>query len=687
MALTGPAPFAGYPDYENHGDVSFIRNIYDGYSGDRGGVLFVGGAGQTSQIPVTSALFCDGRFLSSTYGPKGTGPFPWGADTLGLSGFASAPWTLNLTWTVTRYTFDGSMPTPTGVTTASRTVVATNAVPNGWSVALSLSDVVAACQHPDAPSAPAGTTVSVGPFASPPHVSADGQSVGYTGGTLFTFGANPSVGSFTFTSPSSAGYGQYQFSCTADYHLTQAPGPYRPPVDTPLKATFTLTSTLPPPYAVIQTGAGHLTITNDPSLPALGTLTGSNGVYTYTSTGPVYVPSATQPPHRLLDIQVTVDTVPAEPTYLGPKLLSISLPIPPGDGSNNDLTTYKASHTDPFREPGAMTDFGSVLLPLDAPNGAAVYRWKMPAPYYAGQYTIFFVPISSFGPQYVYPAQTGDVNDFGNGQDGYTRTLLPPSPARNYTTHQEIGLVPPFLAKLSVNVTPTGGSTVPKNNAPGITPNLLGHPSRHYNRAVSALNSNGTATTGVLFWRSIRAIPLLNAFAGGVVWDTPGPGIFVTSAVNDNTPSLAEDARGLLYCLFNRPAQGAMITRSDDDGDTWNTPVMAIPGGARPVLVSSEGHMICAAMTTTGTAPNLIHHITAVYRGPGDAVFGTPYPFQFLSGGTFAPLSVADDSIGMAFTDEGAGRLGLHVLMAGESTTSDWWSADNGATWTRIPLV
>ena len=661
MALTGPAPFAGYPDYENWGDADFDNNQYARLSGDYSGAKFTSGGGLSIPMPVGCRLACDSRFLSRTYGPAGTGLFPWGRDTLGMEGYASAPWVLSATWTIRRLSFDGILPgVYPSVTDPSYKIIASDTAPNGWTMSLTGMDVVAAF-----------------------------QGASFSTDTLGNFGSNAlhwANGTYTFNSPPNTLYGQYQFDFQCRYLLTQAAGPYRPPVANDLHATLSFA-----PYTqvrgVIQTGAAHLTITNDPDFPAPGTLTGSNGVYTYTGTGPVFNANAPRVPHKLLDIQVTIDAMPSETTYLGPRLLSPVVFQPPGNGTAADLAAYKASHLDPDREPGAMVDYGSVLLPADPPNGPAVYRWKLTAPFYAGQSTIFFVPVTYFGPQYKYTQQPGDINDFSNGEDGFTRTIYPPVTPRLFQIIYELGLVPPFVAQLSVNITPTGGSTVPKNNALGVTPDLLGHPSRHYNRAVSALNSNGTATSGVLFWRSIRAIPLLNAFAGGVVWDTPGPGIFVTSAVNDNTPSLAEDARGLLYCLFNRPAQGAMITRSDDDGDTWNTPVMAIPGGARPVLVSSEGHMICAAMTTTGTAPNLIHHITAVYRGPGDAVFGTPYPFQFLSGGTFAPLSVADDSIGMAFTDEGAGRLGLHVLMAGESTTSDWWSADNGATWTRIPLV
>ena len=224
---------------------------------------------------------------------------------------------------------------------------------------------------------------------------------------------------------------------------------------------------------------------------------------------------------------------------------------------------------------------------------------------------------------------------------------------------------------------------------PSITPALLGHPSRHYNRAATLMQ--GAQALGVRFWRSNRAIPLLSGPAPtGSVWDTgrvPGGAVGISNVVGDNAPSLAEDARGLLYCLFNRPTQGAMLSRSYDDGDTWGTPALAISGGTHPAIASSEGRTLCAAVTTTGTSPSFVRHITAVYRGPGDRLFSNPYTFQYRAvGGGLTALSVADDSFGLVFTDEGAGRIGLHVLLATESATSDWWSADNGETWTRIPI-
>ena len=261
-------------------------------------------------------------------------------------------------------------------------------------------------------------------------------------------------------------------------------------------------------------------------------------------------------------------------------------------------------------------------------------------------------------------------------------------------TNEPMGLLPPNVQVVNLHIPPITGGGTHSNTVPGASPALLGHPSRHYNRAVAALNAGGTATTGILFWRSSRAIPLMtndsllaSAPLGGIVWDTPGAGISITAQSGDESPSLAEDARGLLYCLFHRPSQGAMLSRSDDDGDTWGTPVLAISGGAHPAMASCEGRTLCAAVTTTGTAPNLVRHITAVYRGPGDPLFGTPYTFRFsAAGGTLTPLSVADDCFSIVFTDENAGRMGMHVLLSGEGLTSDWWSADNGETWTRIPI-
>ena len=222
---------------------------------------------------------------------------------------------------------------------------------------------------------------------------------------------------------------------------------------------------------------------------------------------------------------------------------------------------------------------------------------------------------------------------------------------------------------------------------PGVSPALLGRPSTHYNRVVAKLNTAQTDTLGITFWRSDKPVPLLQSVATGKIWDTPAAGVAVTSTASDRDPRIAIDARTLLYLIFNRPASGAMVTRSDDDGATWNTPTLAITGGTHPTIVSADGRTLAAAVTTTGTGTSAVRHITAVYRGAGDAAFGTPFTFNTsTTGSAGTALVVADDSFGIAFAAEGPDRLVMHVLLAGATATSDWWSANNGATWTRIPL-
>ena len=219
---------------------------------------------------------------------------------------------------------------------------------------------------------------------------------------------------------------------------------------------------------------------------------------------------------------------------------------------------------------------------------------------------------------------------------------------------------------------------------PGRTPALLGRPSSHYNRAATALDVS-SQPVGILFWRSDRPVPLVQVGgpSAGRVWDTRNgaQGVLVTSTSGDNSPRLAEDYRRLLFLLFIRPAQGAMLCRSGDDGDTWEPPLMAIPGGTHPNIISQDGRTLAAACINVGTSTAPIFHIQARVQGPGDPALGTLFTFNDTSG---AALHVADDSFGLAFAAEGPNRLALHVLIAGETSTSDWWSANDGHSWTRV---
>ncbi len=237
---------------------------------------------------------------------------------------------------------------------------------------------------------------------------------------------------------------------------------------------------------------------------------------------------------------------------------------------------------------------------------------------------------------------------------------------------------------------PYGGSTdatgAPPGAPPGRTPALLGRPSYHYNRAATALDAS-SQPIGITFWRSNRPIPVVEWAEPriGQYWDTPGgnAGVKVTTATGDNSPHLAEDSRSLLFLTFNRPLGGALLCRSDDDGDTWNAPTMAIPGGTHPNIVSADGRTLAAAVVNVGTASAPSFRLRGAFQGSGDAALGALFT---LTDGA-SPLAPADDSFALAFSSEGPARVALHVRLSADTGTSLWRSSDEGAagaSWKRV---
>ena len=229
-------------------------------------------------------------------------------------------------------------------------------------------------------------------------------------------------------------------------------------------------------------------------------------------------------------------------------------------------------------------------------------------------------------------------------------------------------------------------AAVPPGPPPGRTPALLGRPSYHYNRAATALDASGQPI-GITFWRSNRPVPVPE-WGGpriGQYWDTPGgnAGVKVTTATGDNSPHLAEDSRSLLFLTFNRPLGGALLCRSDDDGDTWNAPTMAIPGGTHPNIVSADGRTLAAAVVNVGTASAPSFRLRGAFQGSGDAALGALFT---LTDGA-SPLAPADDSFALAFLAEGPARVALHVRLSADTGTSLWRSSDEGAagaSWKRV---
>lgn len=123
-------------------------------------------------------------------------------------------------------------------------------------------------------------------------------------------------------------------------------------------------------------------------------------------------------------------------------------------------------------------------------------------------------------------------------------------------------------------------------------------------------------------------------------------------------------------------------TISHDDGATWTDPATVIPGGRHPDVAKSafDAERLYAAYVGPNDGPGVIK---GKRIGAGDdPAAATLFTFKNADGG--ADLSVADDTFGIDQGVEGSARWVLHVLISGESATSDWWSGSDARFWTRI---
>ena len=112
---------------------------------------------------------------------------------------------------------------------------------------------------------------------------------------------------------------------------------------------------------------------------------------------------------------------------------------------------------------------------------------------------------------------------------------------------------------------------------------------------------------------------------------------------------------------------------------------MAIPGGQLPCIATSPGDGTTLVGAVTGTSPN--YTLSTCYKAAGDAAFSAPVVCKGVTPPATTPttMSIELSGIGLCRAAEGPGRWVLTLLIKGETATSEWWSADFGKTFTRIP--
>jgi hypothetical protein len=114
---------------------------------------------------------------------------------------------------------------------------------------------------------------------------------------------------------------------------------------------------------------------------------------------------------------------------------------------------------------------------------------------------------------------------------------------------------------------------------------------------------------------------------------------------------------------------------SDDDGETWSTPVAVIAGGKYPDAIPDplSGTILRAALVGA--------NIKGTLQEAGAATAGALFTFVDDSGN---PLNCADDKFSLAWGRDGSERLLLTVTISGDAAPSDWFGAD-GTSWKKFP--
>ena len=203
--------------------------------------------------------------------------------------------------------------------------------------------------------------------------------------------------------------------------------------------------------------------------------------------------------------------------------------------------------------------------------------------------------------------------------------------------------------------------------------NLQDHAGRYH--------ATGTNSDGIIYLRSDFGT---NAALGWAV----------TSQINNpggktlHNPRVIVDDRQEVRLVYSQHDtsgdtwDGVYQAVSHDDGETWEAGTLLIADGKHPtVAIGQDGAFqiaVVAAYVGPDDGPGVI---TARVQGAGDADFGDPFNFK---DDADTDLSVADDTFHIQQARDDQSRWMLHVRIDGDSSTSQWTSYDETATWQRV---
>lgn len=114
---------------------------------------------------------------------------------------------------------------------------------------------------------------------------------------------------------------------------------------------------------------------------------------------------------------------------------------------------------------------------------------------------------------------------------------------------------------------------------------------------------------------------------------------------------------------------------SNDDGESWEVPIVAFSGGSKPAIwVGVDSSIMRGAVVGT--------HIELSYQAPGDMAPSAPFTMKDQTGAT---ILVKNDTFGLSQeTNDSTLRWTAELSITGETATSTWESTDDGESWKRV---
>ena len=137
----------------------------------------------------------------------------------------------------------------------------------------------------------------------------------------------------------------------------------------------------------------------------------------------------------------------------------------------------------------------------------------------------------------------------------------------------------------------------------------------------------------------------------------------------------AFDYRGSGFTAVWSGDDGVYAGSTYDDGETLGSGDLILPDCTHPhILPTQEGGLICFGYEGSSGK------IAAKVRGPGDAAWSSLF---YLSDGS-SDLLFEDDTFAVAEARDGAQRLVLAAVKAGDDFITEFYSTDQAVTWTEV---